>query len=526
MLHPKAVDGFLDEERDSFLWMKYLTTAELDDALADQDFRSIHPKPLRKHQKVCVLLCLAYPQFALWLDMGTGKTRIILELLAHWWRTGMVHRAMVLASSDAAVLEWEKQIALWNFPMPYVALGNSPTAEKWQGIAELGAGLILVTYPGFGWMFSSKVVDKKKKKGKLKPDTARVASFAKNLQAMVWDESIHVGNHQSLDWKISKKLSDGCLVRIPMAGVPFNRDPTMVWAQQYLADRGESLGDTLGLFRGAFFDEKKGYWRRFEYKYKKEREPDLRRMMGHRSMTYSADECLDLPPVTSIIRDVFLSDDVEAYYRKAVEALKRARGDKVAINNLFLRMRQLSSGFLGYKDDESGERASLIFKSNPKLDDLAEQIADMPDNRKFLIFHEFNVSGQMICDALKKLKVGHGWIRGGTPNVPELRKRFDNDDPRKFQGLVLNWRKAAESLNLQAANYVHMFESPVSRIMRAQAEKRAFRDGQLHKGFLFDYVAAPVDQRILDFHATGEDLFTALLRDPDKALAGARRQTR
>ena len=63
------------------------------------------------------------------------------------------------------------------------------------------------------------------------------------------------------------------------------------------------------------------------------------------------------------------------------------------------------------------------------------------------------------------------------------------------------------------------FESPVSVIDREQAERRLRRDGQEHTVFQYDpVVRGSVDRKILHFHAEGEDLMQALLRDPEKVL--------
>lgn len=523
MIHPKAVKAFLKSERDNHVWMKGLSNKKLDRALEDLGFIPMSPKPLRKHQKVSILLGLAYPHFAFWLDMGTGKSRVLLELLQHFWNKGRLHRAMITATSDDSIRGWEKQIKKWRFKVPYIAIGNSSTAAKWTSIAELGAGLIITTYPGYNWLFASK--QKVKKRGtkklvvKMKPDKKKIKAFSENLDAAIWDESPHVGNHQSVGWKISTRLSKHCRFRYALAGLPFGKDPTLVWAQQFLVDRGESLGPTLGLFRQVFFTEKQGYFTRFEYKYRTEMEDTLREMMGHRSITYASDECLDLPKVTSIVLDVKLPMDAQAYFDQAVKSLRQARGDLQKIQNTFLRMRQMSSGFLGYKDDETGERASLVFAENPKLDLLMSKIEDMPENCKFVIFHEFTHSGRTIMEAMKARGIKAGWLWSGSKNTRKMLDSFDDDDPSKMKGLVCQWRKASESLEFQRANYLHYYESPVGVIARKQSEKRPFRDGQTRKGFMYDYVATPADRRIIQFHKTGDDLWKAMRRDPS-ILAG------
>src|SRR5262245_23875834 len=97
-IHPSAAKRFLKEPRDSHVWMKKLKSKDLDKALEDVGFRVCSNKvlPLQKHQKICVLLGIAFKGFSFWLDMGTGKTRIALELLAFWIREGIIPGALIL----------------------------------------------------------------------------------------------------------------------------------------------------------------------------------------------------------------------------------------------------------------------------------------------------------------------------------------------------------------------------------------------------------------------------------------------
>jgi hypothetical protein len=519
MIHPAAVKEFIREPRDSHVWVKKLKRSQLWDVLDDSDFRPL-TEDLDLHQLACLALGLAYPRFSFWLDMGLGKTLIVLCLLQHFWRIGTLRRGLILAVSEDAVYNWELEMRKWKFRVPYVALGNSPTVEKWQHIAEMGAGLVICTYPGFNHLFAKRVKRKKKAGNQMKPDLGKIRRFAANLDAFIPDESIHLGNYQSLGFKIAKPLTADCEIVYPLAGRPFGRDPILMWAQQYLVDRGESFGETLGLFRAALFTEEKGYFGGYEYKFRKDMEPDFTRMVKHRSISYRSDECVDLPPVSKIPVKVKLPPETLAYFDRFMEQMRAARGDKQKIENIFLRMRQLSSGFIGYKDDDTGERAQIVMPTNPKLDDLLDNIQDMPYDRKFVIVHEFTWSGRTIMEGLAKRKIKAGWLWSGAKDRKLIRRRFDEDDPSKFKGIVGNWRVMAESLNLQTANYLHFFETPVGVIMREQAEARTFRPGQTRKGFMYDYLATLADVRVRAFHKEGANIFAALIRDPFRALKG------
>lgn len=525
MIDPREVQKYLNQERDHWGWAKDLTEEEVDRELARLGFKVARPKrPLRLHQKVCALLGLALRYFSFWLDMGTGKTRLILELMRHFMLEGELRQVLILCPSEQAVYSWEDQLQEWGINIPYVAIGNSPVDEKWESLAELGEyGFIICTYPGLVWMLSKR--KPKKSKGKVVKKDGRVVMilersdtlvkrFTKFIDAVVMDESTKLGNQGSRQFQCVRAVSKMASRRYALAGRPFGRDPTMVWSQQWLVDRGESLGETLGLFQQAFFHEKKGYFGGYEYTFDKRMEEDLARLMAHRSITYASSECQDLPNFVQIVENIKLPEEAQDYYKRAVDQLIASKGNHIQIRNSFLRMRQISSGFLGYKDDETGERAQMEFSANPKRDRLLELIDEMPQDRKFVIFHEFTYSGRRIQEELEdQLKIKVGWLRGGVKDGAEIQRDFKTNPKRR--GIIVNNKLGAMVLNLQAANYSFVYEAPLDPIDWDQLKKRTHREGQDRTCFLYDMrCQGTVDKGIRDNHEQGDNLFKKVLRDP------------
>lgn len=524
MIDPREVQAFLNEPRDNWAWVKDLTEATIDKELARLGFRvAREEEPLRLHQKACALIALAMCYFSFWLDMGTGKTRLMLEVMRHFILEGTLRQVLILCPSEQAVNTWEEQLERWKINLPYVALGNSPSEEKWDTLAGLGDhGFIIATYPGLVWMLSKKKPKKKGKKivmknGKpvmelVRSDTL-VKRFTKYIDATVFDESTKLGNQGSNQFQCVRAVSKEASRRYALAGRPFGRDPTMIWSQQWLVDRGETLGETLGLFRQAFFHEKKAYFGGFTYTFDNRMDEDLAAIMAHRSITYASSECQDLPQLITIIENVRLPEDAEAYFKRAVDALIAAKGNFIETKNTFLRMRQISSGFLGYKDDDTGERAQMVFPVNPKLDRLLELIDEVPLDRKFVVFHEFTHSGRIIQEALKKQGIKAGWLHGGIKNSKEIQKAFDHD--LKVRGMIVNNKLGAMVLNLQIANYEFVYEAPLDAIDWDQLRKRIHREGQGFTCFLYDMrCKGTADAGIRKHHIEGDNLFRAVLRDP------------
>lgn len=518
MVPEAAIREFLESPRDSHLWIKSLSKPELWDAVAE-----LRPRPklfegLHIHQLACFLLGVAYPKFAFWLDLGVGKTLITLELLNYWIKCGRVRRALIFITSDKAFPTWEKHIRNFNFDLPYTFLDGS-SKEKWARWEAFGDGLLFITYPG-ATALATKTLVSKGKKARWAIDKELVGYLQQNLDAIVLDESTRAAHPTSLTFKLIERLGAHAPIHYALAGRPFGRDPTLLWAQHKLIDGGETLGPTLGLFRAAFFSAKENPWvpakrRKYalEYKFDSGKSDLLSRMVQHRSLTYSESECIDSPKFTPIVDEVVFSSEAEQYYNRAVQEIIASKGNMREVKNIFLRMRQMSSGFIGFKDDESGEKAEVAFGENPKLERVIDLLGQLPADRKAVVFYEFTWSGRRLFEETKKLGLEPIWLWSGTKDAARDLDRFEN---KSANVAIINHKVGAYSLDgLQVANYTFFYESPVSCIDREQAERRLRRQGQKRRVYQYDLVIAnSVDLKILEYHKLGRDLHKTILADP------------
>lgn len=518
MIPEAAVKAYLKRSLDDHLWVKGLTHKELDEAIADLD-----PKPklnpgLRVHQKACFLLGVSMPYFCFFLEMGTGKSLIVLELLRYWFQCGFLRRALIFVKSDKAFSTWEAQLQRFEIDLPLLALSGS-SEQKWQQLEEFGDGLVLAPYPGALYMVCTKVTTKKGKR-QLAIDKKKLARLRQWSPAIVLDESTKASG-DNVTFAMIKGLRKGAQACYALAGRPFGRDPTLLWSQYYLVDQGQTLGETLGLFRAAFFTEKPSYWGgpySKEYTFKKKLEPVLAKMIRGRSITYAAAECIDLPKVVTTREQVSFLGEAEAYYQRMVKQVIAAQGNLRELKSAFLRMRQISSGFLGFKDDESGEKVEIEFQENPKLDRLLELIEEVPEGRGSVVWYEFTTTGKRVVKELRALGYKPSWLWSGTKDTRAELKNFANS---KQPIIIINSKAGAYSLDgLQhTANFDFELEAPLSIIDWDQARARLTRDGQKHTVFRYQLtVKGTVDDQIYAYHSEGEDLMKALLRNPEKVL--------
>ena len=522
MIPTSAIKEFLEQPRDDHRWLKNLTHKQVDEVVAAlQPVPKLHPL-LHVHQKVCICLGVAYPQFGFWLDMGCGKSLIALELLRYWWECGRLNRAVVLVKNDKAFPTWKAQMKRWGIDIPYVMLGNSSSEEKWAQLEGFKEGIIFLAYPGATALCSSKVKNSKGE-NRMALDPKKVERFAGGLDALVMDESTVAGHKDSLTSKLCTKLRQRAQFCYALAGRPFGRDPTLLWSQYYILDGGETFGETLGLFRAAFFNEEDNPYTSNEYSktytFKAKMKDKMMRIAQHRSIAYAESECIEVPDWPDpIIEEVSLPEEAQAYQKHIVEEVIAARGNLRAMDNAFLRMRQLSSGFLGFKNEETDKRVEIEFAENPKLDLLLGLLDEVPQDRKAVCFYDYTFSGRKIYEALKAAGRKPIWLWSGTKDSMGEQKRFQEDPDCDVA--IINNKVGAYSIDgLQVANYVFFYESPVSVLDRTQAEKRVKRQGQLHKVFQYDLcVKGTFDRRILDFHKDGADLLAALRHNPAEFL--------
>ena len=525
MIDKFAVEKYLRKDFDSHVWLKSLSEKELNQIIAEMKPRPQITFPLRKHQKVCFILGVAYPGFYFRIDMGGGKTMLMLALMDYFLDIGLVEKVLVLTRTDQGADNWEEQIQEWCPDLPYILLKGA-SVNKWQDFEDFERGLAIVSYPGLVHMCCVKELIKhkgKKARQGLVPKRELVDRLLKYLDAFIGDEITRAMNSESLTFRICNQISKAVKYHYGLAGRAFGRDPLVVWAQFMLTDRGETFGSTLGFFREVFFDAKQNPWGgkyAKDYTFKKSMDADFGRIMNHRSIGYDTEETdIILPPVVAARKYVDLPPSSMEYYRRTLEELKRSRGNVREVQNKFIRLRQISSGFIGFYDDDNGEKAQLEFRENPKLDLLMDLVENIPEDRKFVICVCFTWSGAKISQELRKLKMDHGWLYSGTKNWPAMKKRFDNDP--EFRGLIVQAQMASYELNLQSANYPLIYESPLSVMDREQFERRCRRDGQKHTVFQYDLIMRnTVDQTILSYHTEGRSLYRDLVKNPEAALRG------
>lgn len=492
LISRKVTKDFLARKLDNWDWLKRESKSDI-----KQTVREMEPRPrfgrlrLWTHQYVCFLLMVHLKRFMLFLDMGGGKTLITLMVLKYLKKTGHSPKAIVFVPYVITVDTWIEETEKWTDLKCIPLVGSA--AENLDDLKNRDGDLYVMAYQSGVAMFAKKTrnegeLKKGQKRVDWQLDAATVRKHTKGFNFIAMDEIHKCKNVNSMTYRMCRAISKECTWSYGLTGTPFGKNLEDLWAQFFLIDLGETLGNTLGLFRSVFFSERQGWFGGYEYHFKQKLMPVLEKVIKHRSIRYEIDEIHDMPKRINKVKVVKASDAIAEYYNKIIEAMENLSFGKVKFKELesqYMRLRQLSSGFMTLRGDDKS-KTEVQFPENPKLDAMEEIISSMPETSKAIIFHDFRFTNKIISDRLKQMKVPHARVWGGAKDsLKELRK-FKKDP--KCRVLVINCQAGSSSQNLQMANYVIYYEQPRSSIDRQQSERRAYRPGQKKRVFFFDLI--------------------------------------
>lgn len=432
----------------------------------------------------------------------THNTKLSLDILATRKAWGEASRMLVLVPNVINLDTWAEEVRK-HAPQFEVTRIDQAGEDARLTAVHNGGEVVVCTYAGWVRLCSSKSAPGSKRATKM--DKKKVDSLCKSFQVVIFDESTSVKNPTSLFFSVCRRMSRKIQYRYCLTGTPMNGDPIDLWSQFYLADHGETLGQSVALFRQAFFRKVQGYFG-YEWKFDARKEELLARRVRNRSIRYTESECQDLPESVGGLRNEWmiipcaLGKQAIKHYKSVNQSLVEAQGDYTAVDSAYYRMRTLASGWLGARTDD-GDKVELTFPQQPKMDALVAFLRELPEEEKVIVAHHYNPTGEMIHARLKKEKISFVDYYGKTSKKKGASNLKDFASRAKGSPRVLVASSAIKmGANLQSsARYVVFVESPDNFIDRDQYEARTRREGGLKgRRYYYEIVCkGTVDEKIL-----------------------------
>lgn len=193
------------------------------------------------------------------------------------------------------------------------------------------------------------------------------------------------------------------------------------------------------------------------------------------SIRYTKDQCLDLPPVITMTREVPMTPQQKKYYDLLKERmLIQAAGETISAVNAAAgvsKLLQISCG-AAYTDDKE----VVEFDAAPRLNVLEEIMEET--SRKVIIFALFRSSIDSINTHFEKQGIKSAVIQGDVKPTAraDIIRRFQNEPDLRV--LVMQPQATAHGITLTAADTVVFYGPLMSVEQYIQCIARADRKGQ------------------------------------------------
>ena len=233
------------------------------------------------------------------------------------------------------------------------------------------------------------------------------------------------------------------------------------------------------------------------------------------AIRFTKEECLDLPEITYVTRDVPLTPQQLKYYehlRKHMVAV--AAGEEITTVNAAANLNKLLQLSCGAVYSDTGE--TVAFDSSNRMAVLKEVIDEA--SHKVIVFVPYKHSIRIISEELKKSGYSTEVINGevSVNKRTEIFSRFQTTDDPKV--LIIQPQAASHGVTLTAANVV-VYWSPVMSVETyLQCNARPHRAGQRNPVTVIHLQGSPVEKRMyamleakIDIHSRVIDLYKNLL---------------
>lgn len=417
---------------------------------------------------------------ALYMDMGTGKTRTMIEIIKYKIDKGKPIDKVIwfcpCSAKENIRHEFVKHMDNWEDIFLLV------------GIESMSSSIKLNSYL-FNLVKAKKCL-------------------------IVVDESTKIKNFKAIRSQRIVRLGEFCEYRFILTGMPVPRDELDLFGQWYFLD-WRILGYKS---QWSFMRNHAVYHEEF---YNKIIDTKNTEYLSKRTAPYTfqirIDECVDLPKKYYDKRYFSLCREQLEMYIELANALLFEVNEWIpeTIYRLFNVLQSICSGYdytvsVSHEIEKKGFRSSR--KDNPRLDaflDLVEGIKG-----KVIIFCEYT---DEILAILKYLNDIYG--KGSAfPFYGDISLKKREENIRKFEEearfLVANKDCAGYSLNLQFCNQIIFYNNDWDYGTREQAERRIYRVGQEKKCHYIDLVCdGTIEERIIKCLINKESLADLFLKD-------------
>jgi SNF2 family DNA or RNA helicase len=445
------------------------------------------------HQLTALEKSCDLENYAYFMEMGTGKSKVLIDNLSHLYTKGKIN-AVVIVAPKGVYRNWaqreipihlpdfiEKKMYLWT-PGESASIVKEreellkPSQELKILVMNVEA---LSTIKGvkFAWKF-----------------------IANHDTLMAVDESTTIKNPGAKRTKNIIKIGKYCHYRRILTGSPVTRSPMDVYTQSQFLDPALLGFSSYYSFRNryALLVDKHAGGRSFKQVVGYQNLEELNKLLQNFSYRVLKEDCLDLPDKVYTKREIEMSPEQKKVYK---EIQKYAISELSSIGTVsassvitqIIRLHQISCGFV------STDEGVVKDIPNSRTDELMQILTETEG--KAIIWanyrHDIKRLQTMIAKEYGEESVGTYFGDTSDADRESLIIKFqDKDNPLRF--FIGNTQTGGYGITLTAANTVIYFSNNYDLEKRLQSEDRAHRIGQTNKVTYIDIVCKDtVDEKIV-----------------------------
>ncbi len=419
----------------------------------------------------------------LYMEMGTGKTRVAVHLLEHLFRkheAKLVYVAAPLSALHVWVENWHE----WGTaPVAFIDLHETGSAglRLAKKLAADGFPVICLVNYEAAWQIGYKRIPRRRR-----GETVRVLEKVDTaMQDLKWDvgildESTAIKTPGS---KVSKffrrKLAPRSTYRVVMTGSAYTKRPLDVWAQINFAC-GDEVFPTVFLPFKTFYAIPHPYIRGAVLGY--HNLGDLVRKMSKVAVMLKKSDVLDLPPAVHETRMITLAAKSQKVYDDLVEQTIAELDDQstVSADHVFTSIRklmQITGGFVYPDPDEDTPdiKPLPVHLGTEKLDVLMEILEER--DSPTVIVTQFDEEERIIAAAIRKRFGFTPKILNGSVQGAEARHKMIQAASEDL-AFIVKERVGAKGVDMRFADMIVFFSHSYDTERYEQMLARNHRGGQ------------------------------------------------
>ncbi len=430
-------------------------------------------------------------EFAYFMEMGTGKTKVLIDNLAMLYDKGKVNGALIIAPKGVVGTWYNQELPnhladhIENVTVLWQANINKKQQEKLDQLFKTGHELHILVM---------NVEALSTDKGKL--FAAKFLRSHKSIMAI--DESTTIKNPKAKRTKNILSLSSICKYRRIMTGSPVTRNPLDLYAQCEFLNPRLLQFTSYYAFRNRYAEMKTihVHGRSVNVVNKFQNLKELSETLKPFSYRVLKQDCLDLPEKVYIKREISLSPEQKKLYeqmkKQAIAVLNGKQVTSVTVLTQLMRLQQITCGHFTADD------GSIQPVKNNRLAELLDVLEEVEG--KVIIWGHYQEDVKNIVNILTE-KYGPGSVvsyYGLTPQEERQKniKRFQANNGVRF--LVGTPQTGGYGITLTEANTVIYYSNGYDLEKRMQSEDRAHRIGQKKTVTYVDIIAQDtVDEKIV-----------------------------